>query len=204
MRLKIIFILTIFSSFYIKINAQVQEKYKHETFLNVIENVPAPISVHVPEGYLVLDTSFGNLNLDSILDLIIVLKSPEEDTSNNLDDPVNRPLLILLGQTDGTYKLVYRNNKVVFCNICGGMMGDPFNGITIRNGYFTVEHYGGSSWRWSDFITFKFNKDNKRFYLHREDLSNFHASNPDKIKTTIKTKKDFGIVDFEQYDYEKK
>ena len=162
---------------------------KHETFLTVIEKLPTKISIHIPKGYQVLDTTFGNLNFDNYQDLIIVLKSPKEDTSNNLDNPIKRPLLILLGDNNNQYKLAFQNDNVVYCNVCGGMMGDPFNNITIKNGYFTVEHYGGSDWRWTEFITFKFDKTSKRFYLHREDSSSFNANNPNKVKTTVKTKK---------------
>ena len=181
------------------INAQT----KHETFLSVIEKLPSNISVHIPKGYQVLDTTFGNLNFDNYQDLIIVLKSPKEDTSNNLDNPIKRPLLILFGDNNNGYKLAFKNDNVVYCNICGGMMGDPFNNITIKNGYFTVEHYGGSAWRWTDFITFRFDKVNNRFYLHREDMSSFNTNNPNKVKTTVKTKKDFGLLDFEKFDYAK-
>ena len=182
------------------INAQT----KHETFLSVIEKLPTNISVHIPKGYQVLDTTFGNLNFDNYQDLIIILKSPKEDTSNNLDNPIKRPLLILFGDNNNNYKLTFQNEKVVECNICGGALGDPFNNITIKNGYFTVEHYGGSGSRWSYFITFKFNKFKKRVYLHKIDNSLFEVSQPNKgtIKKT-KTKKDFGLVDFVKYDNSK-
>jgi hypothetical protein len=181
------------------INAQA----KHETFLTIIEKLPTNISAHLPKGYQVLDTTFGNLNFDNYQDLIIVLKSLKEDTSNNLDHPIKRPLLILFGDSNYNYKLAFQNNNVVYCNICGGMMGDPFNNVIIKNGYFTVEHYGGSAWRWTEFITFKFDKVSKRFYLHREDSESYHNGNPNKVDRTVKTKKDFGLVDFVKYDNSK-
>lgn len=71
----------------------------------------------------------------------------EEETSIIDEDPVKRPLYILTGQSDQSYKLAAKNDNVVYCVNCGGIMGDPFSGIAIKNGYFSVEHYGGSAWR---------------------------------------------------------
>ena len=188
-----IFILIGFCIF--KTNAQTV----NETFLSVIEVLPSNISAHIPKGFQVLDTTFGNLNFDSYTDLIVVLKSPKEDTATDLDYPIKRPLLILFGEKNNTYRLAFQNSKVVMCIICGGVMGDPFNNVAIKNGYFTVENSGGSSWRWTDYLTFKYDKLQSKFYLHRQDISNFHASNPDKVEKIIKTKKNFGTVDFENY-----
>jgi hypothetical protein len=177
---------------------------RHESFLEVIKKVPENISVHLPKSYQVLDTTYGNLNFDKYQDLVIVLKSPKEDTSNNIDNPFKRPLLILFGDTGNKFTLAFKNDNVILCNICGGALGDPFNNITIKNGLFTVEHYGGSGDRWSDYITFKFDKLKKRFYLQREDITIFNVSNPDKAKTTTKTRRNFGIVDFVKFDNLKK
>lgn len=165
-----------------------------------VQRVPKAIAVHIPKGYQVLHTAFGNLNLDKVGDAIVVLKSPQEDTATDMEHPVRRPLLILLGSKNGNYTLGFRNDKTVYCNSCGGVMGDPFNAVTIKNGYFTVEHYGGSSWRWTHYITFKFNPADKRFYLHRTDYSSFHASAPKKVEKKVETSKNFGTVDFVDYD----
>ncbi len=71
-----------------------------------------------------------------------------------------RPLLILIGNSYGNLKKVaHNNNNTVLCHNCGGIFSDPFEGITIKNGYFSVEHYGGSNWRWTEIITYKYLKD---------------------------------------------
>lgn len=180
--------------------SQQEQPVKNESYFQVITNIPKVMAVHIPKGYEVLDTTYGNLNSDSIQDVIIALKSPREDTSANPEYPVRRPLLILLGTRTGSYTFGFRNDKVIDCIICGGVMGDPFNGITIKNGFFTVEHSGGSSWRWTRYITFRFNPQKMQFYLHRIDQSSFHASKPDKIETTVKTQKNFGGIEFTKYD----
>ena len=79
-------------------------------------------------------------------------------------------------------------------------MGDPFMGIKIKNGYFSVEHYGGSSWRWTRIITYKYSKQDKEWFLHKDGSESFHASEPQKVETKIKTTKDFGQIKFEEFD----
>ena len=63
---------------------------------NVKKPLENPISKFIPDGYSVLDSVTGNLNLDKHNDLVLVLKkNDEEKTSNVIDNPVKRPLLIL-------------------------------------------------------------------------------------------------------------
>ena len=113
-KLKIILCIVLFCNCIIKAQTQ-----KHETFLPIIAKLPNNIAEFVPKGYEVLDTTFGNLNLDKFQDLIMVLKSPKEDTLDSYENP--RPLLILLGEKNGTYKRAFQNNNAVYCNNCGGI-----------------------------------------------------------------------------------
>ena len=79
-------------------------------------------------------------------------------------------------------------------------MGDPYVGITIKNSYFTFEHYGGSAWRWSKYITYKYDNSKNEWFLHKVGSESFHASEPDKVTTKTLTTKEFGTVKFEDYD----
>lgn len=163
--------------------------------------VPSDLKTFVPKGYDALELSRGNLNLDDYPDVILVLyKKGEEKTSNVIDHPEKRPLLVLLGQADKTYKLVAKSDNAVYCVDCGGQMGDPFTGITIKNGYFSVEHYGGSGWRWTRIITFKYSPADKSWYLYKDGGDSFHATDPEKVQTKVKTVKDFGKVPFSKFD----
>ena len=83
-------------------------------------------------------------------------------------------------------------------------MGDPFQGITIKRGYFSVEHYGGSSWRWTKIITFKYDTRTSEFRLHRDAGESFHASAPEKVKITVSRKEEYGKLPFTQYSYDQK
>ncbi|WP_345331388.1 hypothetical protein [Mucilaginibacter defluvii] len=163
--------------------------------------VPASMKQFVLKGYKVLDITKGDLNRDAYPDAIMVLyKKGEEKTSDVIDHPEKRPLLILFGQADKTYKVANRSDNAVYCVDCGGQMGDPFTGITVKNGYFSVEHYGGSGQRWTRIITFKYNPAAKNWLLHKDGHEYFDATEPDKPVSKIETVKNFGKVPFEKFN----
>ena len=160
------------------------------------------LSKDIPSEYAMLDSASGNLNRDEYRDLLIVFKKHDEsETSDVNDNPVDRPLLIYLGKPDGKYQLVARNDKTVMCYSCGGMWDDPYEGLAIKNGYFTIEHYGGSAWRWSRYITFKYSEKDSKWYLHKDGGDSYHANDPENVEIDIKTVDDFGIVEFEVFEY---
>jgi hypothetical protein len=103
------------------------------------------VGIISPLGYEILDTATGDLNRDKYRDLLVILKlSNEEENSES-----SRPLLIYIGQKNGELKLVAYNDNVVLCRNCGGIYGDPYSGMVIKRGYFSIEHYGGSNFRWT-------------------------------------------------------
>ena len=79
-------------------------------------------------------------------------------------------------------------------------MGDPFVGITIKDGYFSVEHVGGSAWRWARIVTYKYSKDDKNWYLHKDRQESFHALDPKEVEARVLSTKDFGTKLFENFD----
>jgi hypothetical protein len=154
----------------------------------------------LPAGYKILDTKTGDVNLDGRQDVLVVL---ERTNLKDYDLEAKRPLLILTRAKDGVLKLVARNDNVALCKACGGVFGDPYQGIAIKNGFFSVEHYGGSAWRWTDIITFRYVPKSQRWYLWKYGGDSFHVSEPNKVKTRIKTQKDFGLISFEKFDPDK-
>lgn len=155
----------------------------------------------IPKGYSILDTASGNLNLDTYPDMILVLKKDnEEQTSDVIDHPEKRPLLVLTGDASGTLKQAARSDNTVYCVDCGGVFGDPYDGIVIKNGYFSVQHYGGSNWRWTRIITYKYNKSDRQWYLHKDGGESFHTSEPENVTEKIRTTKDFGKVKLGEFD----
>lgn len=163
--------------------------------------VPAAIRKALPAGYQVLAAEKGDLNRDALPDYAVVLHRPNEaKTSDVIDHPTKRPLLLFVGGAGGTYTMAARSDNAVYCVDCGGIMGDPFMGVTIKSGYFTVEHYGGSAWRWTRFITFRYDAATRAWLLHRDGHESFYALDPEHGKTTMRTVKNFGRVPFAKFD----
>jgi hypothetical protein len=154
-------------------------------------------SLFIPIGYTILDSARGDLNKDGIIDLVLILKSNVEE---NYPD-TTRPLIILHGKKDMTYSLVARNDHVVLCQDCGGIFGDPYEKIVIKNNYFSVEHYGGSNWRWTRIIAFKYNLKTKTYILHRDAGISYHTSDSRQSSVYENRKKDFDKLLFSDYNY---
>lgn len=77
---------------------------KHQTFNDSIDSLDQDLKAFVPKGYSVISIESGDLNLDEYTDAILVLrKTSEESTSNYAENkPDKRPMLLLIGQRDGT------------------------------------------------------------------------------------------------------
>lgn len=166
----------------------------------------------VPPNYEILDSVKGNLNNDSYDDYILVLKKKSEETTSDYDNGKadKRTLLILVGNSENKLTLKARNDNAVLCIDCSGAIhGDSFEGVKIKNGYFSVEHYtvGGID-KWSKVITFKYDKTKDDWFLHQDGMEFFRFNNDESpnaeavIKTgeEILTKKNFGLVLFKNYD----
>lgn len=127
-------------------------------FLVTLVNLSYGQELPIPESYTVVDSVSGDLDKDSIAELVVAYnKGPENEI-----DGVPRELII--------YKL--RNNKwtvwkkseqALFGSKDGGMMGDPFGEIEIKNGILLISQNGGSSWKWG--FTDKYRFQNGEFYL---------------------------------------
>lgn len=158
-----------------------------------------PVASFIPAGYSILDSAAGDINLDGNADAVIILRSNDE----SLHTDATRPLLVLTSNASGAYRLYARNDSVLMCKGCGGVFGDPYAGITIKCNYFSIEHYGGSSWRWTRIITFVFDQKRKQLLLHKDAGDSWHTSDPGNITTTNFNREDVGKLQFSQYAYEK-
>jgi hypothetical protein len=153
----------------------------------------------IPAGYEILDSLAGDLNGDAKLDLLVILKVNGEDTMVvGTDAP--RPLLIFIRQADGSLKQEGRNDEAVLCKWCGGVWGDPYSAMVISGNYFSVEHYAGSTDRWTDIVTFWYNKEKKTWFLHKIGGEVFNAFEAKTTSSWLKTTKDFGVVEFRNFN----
>jgi hypothetical protein len=183
---------------------------KHPAFNEPVDTLPQSLKTFIPAGYSAIHLSSGDANLDGLTDKILVLrKNTEEITSNYGEDkPDKRPLLLLLGQADETYRLAIRNDNAAYCIDCGGAFGDPFTGTTIKNGFFSIEHGIAGGLHWEHVITFKYDKTKNKWFLYKDHFISYKlndSDNPDAealVKETdqLKTVKDFGMVSFDTFN----
>src|SRR6476659_4898680 len=96
----------------------------------------------IPNGYQIYDTASGDFNADGYKDLLIVLKSINENSNSSEE----RPLLLLAGGAKGKLELVARNDHVVLCASCGGVFGDPYQKVSMKGEFLSVEHSVGGNW----------------------------------------------------------
>lgn len=165
--------------------------------------VPAEVAPFVETGTKAIAVERGDLNGDGRDDFILVLE--KENPAKDKDDfPVGqRPLLILTRGADGRLTLAGRNERIVMCSQCGGIFGDPFEGVTVGRNTFTTEFYGGSAWRWKYSYKFNYSRIDGTWQLVRAEEISYHTSNPDKAKTVIRRPpRDFGKIDIADFDPE--
>jgi hypothetical protein len=158
-----------------------------------LDEVPRDVAPFVEKNTTVLAVERGDLNRDGREDAVLVLDPEPADQL--------RPLLLLVRDAKGALQLAKRSDKAVLCRDCGGIMGDPFQSVAVEKGRFTIEHYGGSSRRWSSSTTFAWSRRDQSWQLVKVESSSFHASDPETAETTVHTPpKDFGLIDVEEFD----
>ncbi|MBV9928425.1 MAG: hypothetical protein JOZ96_25645 [Acidobacteria bacterium] len=165
--------------------------------------VPAEVLPFVEAGTKAIAVEAADLNGDGRGDFVLVLER-ENPAKDENDFPVNqRPLLLLVRGADGRLSAVKRNERLVMCSRCGGVFGDPFEGVTAKRNTFTVDFYGGSNWRWKYEYTFNYSRVDKSWQLVRTEEISYHTSDPDKMKTRVYTPpRDYGKIDIADFDPE--
>ena len=161
-------------------------------------NPPADVQAVLPAGQTLLAWEAADLNRDGRPDAIMVseAKAASED-----DGP--RLLHVLLRQPDGKLKVVVRNQRAVMCRQCGGIFGDPFEGVQPQAGGFTLLHYGGSNWRWRADFRFAWSRRDQTWQLVAVDSLSYHTSDPDQQKQQhARPPRDFGLINLADFDYE--
>ena len=137
------------------------------------KQLPAEAVPFIPNGYEMLDYVKGDLNGDKKEDAILILKKAGES-----DDDA-RPFLILTRQNNGKLIPEKRNDSLVMCRECGGIFGDPYENTEISNNAFTINFYGGSSWRWGYNYRFEYKPAKKNWYLVNEKQLSYHNTEPE-------------------------
>ena len=127
------------------------------------ENTPAE-TVEIPAddpviegGYELMAEVDGDLDKDGIPERVLVLETPYQT-----DWGTEREIHVYKIRA-GEWELWRSSSDAIMKSEEGGMMGDPFESIEIKNGILIVRHFGGSSWKWSNIDKYRW--QNNEFEL---------------------------------------
>lgn len=124
------------------------------------------INAFVPAGMKLVDSVRGDLTGNGGNDALLVAAAPSPaDAMLGQGQP--RSVLLLRDQGNGVLQLAARNDRLVPCERCGGLAGDPYAFSAIHNGTFSISVSGGSRERWASDYHFQYQADGKRWQLAR-------------------------------------
>jgi hypothetical protein len=123
-----------------------------------------------PPGYIIMDSVYGDLNLDPFTDAVFVFGHASETEGATYSERP-RVLMIFLGDSSGFLNRVVRNDYVVYTEVDGQMFGESFAGCEIDSGTLRVNHYGGSRFRWTADYLFEYNSEKKSWFYTRSYAS---------------------------------
>ena len=168
------------------------------------KQVPSEVQAFVESGTRAIAIERADLNGDGREDVLLVLQAKTARDDGTGFERRQRPLLILTRDAQGALRLRKRNDKLVMCPECGGLMGDPLQVVSAKDKSFRIEHYSGSGWRWSMNYQFNYSRRDDTWQLVRVEETSFHVSEPDKMeKDLVRTPpKDYGKIDIAEFDPE--
>jgi hypothetical protein len=111
---------------------------------------PAALRALLPPGQELLAWRQADHNRDGRPDWVYILQNTGSHPYDDDRGDAPRSLLVALGRADGPPRVVARNDHLVRCQNCGGSWPEPFEALQAATGRFSLSHYGGSRWRWSD------------------------------------------------------
>ena len=114
--------------------------------------------ITIPVNYAIEDSIKGDLDNDAIRELVVAYNVMQE----NEIDGVPRQLVIY--KLENNQWVVWKtSDQALYGSKDGGMMGDPYGEMDIKDGILHISQNGGSSWKWG--FTDKYRFQNDEFYL---------------------------------------
>lgn len=118
----------------------------------------APDTVILPATLRKIAQAEGDLNKDGQAELVLVV----DDLQSAGDFGISRRIHIYR-LANGQWQLWQEFRGGILSSEAGGMMGDPFEAITVERGTIVIEHFGGSRYKWR--YTHRFRYQNSRWEL---------------------------------------
>jgi hypothetical protein len=116
--------------------------------------------ISIPENYSILDTVSGDLDKDGINELVVAYNTKKENEEDI--ESIPRELIIYKNKNE-QWTVWKKSEQALYGSKDGGMMGDPYGEMEIKNGTLLINQQGGSSWKWGH--TDKYRYQDGEFYL---------------------------------------
>lgn len=166
-----------FASFFILLSGSMsaQEPEPFAIFPDLPDHSES-INSFIPEGWSLRDSSSGLLDNDEFIDFAIVIQLDDtlllskilgDDTMTEEYRP--RILLILSKTAENSFRKSCQSNQAILAENEGGMMGDPFQSLEIKNHELSFSFKGGAAVEWGLAYHFRYNEGG--YYLFQA-LSN--------------------------------
>lgn len=164
--------------------------------------LPDEVKQFVEKDTVAIALETGDLNADGRGDYVLVTSEIVPKDAPYEEGAGERSVRILIRDAKASLTLAARNDLVAMCRNCGGVFGDPFEGVTVRGTKFTVSNYGGSNDRWAYSYTFAYSRRDRTWQAVRVEQTHFHALDPERtMRTRVYTPpKDFGLITFADFD----
>lgn len=109
--------------------------------------------IQTPKSFEILDEAEGDLDNDGVSEKVIVY-----DMEKETDLGTERQIFIYK-KTDGKWELWKKSVGAILPSEHGGMMGDPFEGISIEKNCIVINHFGGSRQKWNYTHRYRYQSD---------------------------------------------
>lgn len=152
----------------------------------------------VPQGATLVDTVQGDLTGRGTSDALIVF-SPATTETQPLGDGPPRTIVLLTRDASGGLKRAAENARIVPCERCGGMAGDPYAYARIEAGTVTLAVAGGSRERWFSDYVFRYAPERATWQLQNV-VRGVTDTQTGLQKQTELLAADFGDIGFADFD----
>lgn len=117
-------------------------------------------TIPIPKNYSIVESVTGDLDKDGKDELVVAYDTQKQN--EELFESVPRELIIYKNQNNN-WMVWKKSSQALLGSRDGGMMGDPFGEIEIKNTVLLISQSGGSSWKWG--YTDKYRYQDGEFYL---------------------------------------
>lgn len=130
----------------------------------------------IPKDFQIRDSLVIDFNKDGISDIVLALQSSKEDLPNDFPGI----LIILKGINLNEYELSARNDTLIWCKTCGGIMGNPFDSFIFENDTLQINQAGGSASRWGFNYYCTYDNKTDNWFIVKKYSFNYNSNDPEE------------------------